>query len=113
MGFFDSLVDKVGNAIGMDLHAKLGEQLQTLLQPDTIQAIVSKADEAGLGDKVRSWVGKGENLPVTPDEIRNILGNSEVQQLVAKTGLPADTLLPALAHFLPAAIDKKTPEGEA
>lgn len=113
MGLFTDIVDRVGNAMGMDLHAKLNDQLQSLLQPATIQALVAKADDAGLGDKVRSWVGNGENLPITPDELRQVLGNSEVQALVAKTGLPADSLLPALAHFLPGAVDSKTPQGEA
>ncbi|MFT8897318.1 MAG: YidB family protein [Acetobacter sp.] len=113
MSVFDNLVDKVSSALGVDLHEKLSGQIQTLLQPEMIQNIVAKADEAGLGDKVRSWIGKGDNLPVTPDEIRQILGNSEVQALVSRTGLPAETLLPALSHFLPQAVDKKTPEGEA
>lgn len=113
MSIISSLVDKVGGAIGVDLHAKLNEQLQSALDAGAIQQLVDKADESGLGDKVRSWIGKGDNLPVSVDEIRNILGNTEVQNLVARTGLPADTLLPALAHFLPAAVDKKTPDGTA
>lgn len=111
MSFLDGLVDKVGNALGVDLHGKLHEQLQNLLDPAAIQGIVTKADEVGLGDKVRSWIGQGENLPVSTDELRQILGNTEVQALVARTGLPAETLLPALAHFLPQAVDSKTPTG--
>ncbi|GBR01418.1 YidB family protein [Acetobacter oeni] len=113
MSILGNMVDKIGNAIGIDLHSKLNEQVASLLDPARIQQIVSKADEAGLGDKVRSWIGKGDNLPVSPDEIKQILGNSEVQNLVSRTGLPAETLLPALAHFLPDAVDKKTPEGTA
>ncbi|NHO33226.1 YidB family protein [Acetobacter fallax] len=113
MSILGNLVDKIGSSLGIDLHAKMNEQLQSLLDPATIQQIVAKADDAGLGDKVRSWIGKGDNLPVSPDEIKQILGNSEVQNLVARTGLPADSLLPALAHFLPDAVDKKTPEGTA
>jgi uncharacterized protein YidB (DUF937 family) len=113
MGFLDTLVSKISSTIGIDLQGKLTEQLQSLLQPETIQALVTKADETGLGDKVRSWIGQGENLPVTPDELRQLLGNSEVENLVAKTGLPADALLTALTHFLPAAVDHKTPTGEA
>ncbi len=64
-----------------------------------------------LGDKVRSWVSQGGNVPATPDEIQTILGSDIVHNLIAKTGLPADTVLTALAHFLPAAVDKQTPQG--
>ncbi|MBO1360095.1 MULTISPECIES: YidB family protein [Acetobacter] len=110
-GFFGGLVDKLGGALGVDLHAKLNEELGSLLQPDTIRDLVAKADQAGLGDRVRSWIGSGDNLPISADEIRNVLGSSQVQDLVARTGLPADTLLPALAHFLPDAVDKNTPAG--
>ncbi|MDG6094481.1 YidB family protein [Acetobacter sp. AN02] len=111
-GFLNSLADKVGDTLGIDLHAALEQKLQSLLSPDTIQAIADRADSSGLGDHVRSWIGNGDNLPVSPEQIKDLLNNDEVQAMVAKTGLPADTLLPALARFLPDAIDKKTPAGE-
>lgn len=110
--FLSGLVEKVEGALGGSLSGALQQQLQNLLQPATLQTILSKADEAGLGDKVRSWIGHGDNLPATPDEIRDILGSSTVHDLVARTGLPADTVLTAVAHFLPTAVDKTTPAGE-
>ncbi|MFT9399178.1 YidB family protein [Acetobacter sp.] len=109
--FLSGLVGKVESALGTSLSGAVQQQLQSLLQPGTLENILSKADDAGLGDKVRSWIGHGENLPATPDEIREILGSSTVHDLVARTGLPADAVLTAVAHFLPAAVDKTTPDG--
>ncbi|CEF39714.1 hypothetical protein ASN_275 [Acetobacter senegalensis] len=110
--FLSNLVGKVESALGVDLQGALQQQLQKLLQPENLQAILAQADQAGLGDKVRSWVGHGENLPATTDEIREILGSSVVHDLVARTGLPADTVLTTLSHYLPEAVDKTTPAGE-
>ncbi|MFT8475377.1 MAG: YidB family protein [Acetobacter orientalis] len=109
--FLSGLVGKVESALGGSLSGVMQQQLQNLLQPETLQNILAKADQAGLGDKVRSWIGHGENLPATPDEIRDILGSSTVHDLVARTGLPADAVLTAVAHFLPTAVDKTTPQG--
>ncbi|MCG0994059.1 YidB family protein [Acetobacter indonesiensis] len=110
--FLSNLVGKVESALGVDLQGALQQQLQKLLQPENLQAILAQADQAGLGDKVRSWIGHGDNVPATTDEIRDILGSDIVHNLVARTGLPADTILSTLAHYLPEAVDKTTPAGE-
>ncbi|GBQ65485.1 hypothetical protein AA103196_1136 [Ameyamaea chiangmaiensis NBRC 103196] len=109
-GFLGNLVNRV---LGEDspLAGQINSHLATLLTPDNIQSLVTRAESSGLGDKVRSWIGTGENLPVSPDQIRSILGNQQVQQMVDRTGLPAETLLPALAQFLPQAVDHHTPDG--
>ncbi|WP_215753478.1 YidB family protein [Acetobacter sp. P5B1] len=109
--FIQNLVGKVEGALGVSLQGEMQQQLQKLLQPDTLQSILTQADQAGLGDKVRSWISQGSNVPATADEIRDILGSSTVHDLVQRTGLPADAVLTTLAHFLPQAVDKKTPEG--
>ncbi|ASC04614.1 hypothetical protein WSS15_02340 [Acetobacter pasteurianus] len=109
--FLQNILGKVESALGVDVQGALQQQLQSLLQPQNLEALLTRADQAGLGDKVRSWVSQGGNVPATPDEIRTILGSDMVHNLIEKTGLPADTVLTALAHFLPAAVDKQTPQG--
>ena len=109
--FFQNIVGKVGSALGVDVQTFVQQQVQSLLQPQSIQALVDRAEQAGLGDKVRSWVSQNSNLPVTPDEIRTILGSDVVHDMVQKTGPPADGVLTALAHCLPAAVAGKTPDG--
>ncbi|MBO1323853.1 YidB family protein [Acetobacter sp. TBRC 12305] len=109
--FFQNILGKVGSVLGVDAQNAIQQQVQTWLQPQNVQALLDKADQAGLGDKVRSWVSQSGNLPVTPDEIHDILGSGAVHDLVERTGLPADSVLSALAHFLPAAVNAKTPDG--
>ena len=93
-GVSDLIKDKLGGGLGEFLMSESG-----------IQMIVDQAKKAGLEDKVKSWIGSGENLPISTDEIRSLLSDEQVQGFVAKTGLPAATLLPALATLLPSAVN--------
>lgn len=52
--FFQNIVGKVGSALGVDVQTFVQQQVQSLLQPQSIQALVDRAEQAGLGDKVRS-----------------------------------------------------------
>ncbi|MFT8418248.1 MAG: YidB family protein [Acetobacter sp.] len=109
--FFQNIVGKVESVLGGDVQTIVKQQLQSLTQPQTLQSLLDRADQAGLGDKVRSWISQSGNVPATPDEIRSILGSSAVHDLVEKTGLPADAVVTALVHFLPDAVDQHTPNG--
>ena len=76
-----------------------------------IQGVVSQLQASGLGDQVKSWVGTGQNLPVSGTQIQQALGSNKVTELAAKFGLPADKISDCLAQHLPTAIDEATPGG--
>ena len=46
-------------------------------KPDSIQGAVAEFEKAGLGEKVKSWVSSGPNLPITAKEIQKALGSDE------------------------------------
>ncbi|MDP9601680.1 UNVERIFIED_ORG: uncharacterized protein YidB (DUF937 family) [Variovorax paradoxus] len=71
--------------------------------------LVSKFEQAGMGDVIGSWIGKGENQPVSGDQLQNALGSDTI---ASKLGINAQTLLPMLATMLPALIDQLTPHGK-
>jgi uncharacterized protein YidB (DUF937 family) len=75
--------------------------------------LVSKFEQAGMGDVIGSWIGKGENQPVTDGQLQDALGSDVVSGLAQKLGLNAATLLPMLATLLPMLIDRLTPRGQA
>ena len=77
-----------------------------------LNAIVAKLQQAGLGDQVKSWIGTGANLPITADQLRQVLGNDTVKQLAAKYGIPVDQLSEILAHQLPPTVDHASPDGK-
>jgi uncharacterized protein YidB (DUF937 family) len=76
-----------------------------------LNAIVAKLQQAGLGDQVRSWIGNGQNLPVTAEQLQQVLGSDTVKQLAARFNIPVDQLATVLAQQLPVAVDHASPNG--
>ncbi len=76
-----------------------------------VKGLVDKFEKQGLGTIVQSWVGKGENHPITAAQIQRALGFEALQQLGAKLGLSPGETAAKLAVLLPEAIDKQTAEG--
>lgn len=74
--------------------------------------LVSKFEQAGMGNVINSWIGKGDNQPVSGDQLQNALGGDTIAAIASKLGINAQTLLPMLATVLPALIDQLTPHGK-
>lgn len=77
-----------------------------------VVAIVAKFQEAGLAELVSSWIGTGENLPVSIEQLKNVFSPAEIEQLAAKFGIENSTLLSMMSQFLPQLIDSLTPKGK-
>src|SRR5271157_1941190 len=86
MGLFNKVVSGMvkGIAKTMDPGA-----IPTLVS----QYLAKSLRQGGLDREVDSWLGPGPNLPVSPEQLRNALGEGAVEQFVAVTGIPADKLL--------------------
>jgi uncharacterized protein YidB (DUF937 family) len=123
MGLLDELGSSLKGAMGQVLSQAVGDVeanalpvllSQVLSKTDlgSVSGLVAKLQAAGLGNQVSSWLGNGANLPVTSDQLRAALGDEQVKQIANAIGLPADKLLPVLLQYLPAAIDKMSPNGK-
>lgn len=77
-----------------------------------IGGVVAQFEASGLGQQAKSWVGTGENLPVSASQIQQALGSGKVAALASQFGLPADQISDFLAQHLPAAVDAATPSGQ-
>jgi len=77
-----------------------------------LSAIVAKLEQAGLGDQVKSWIGNGQNLPITAEQLQQVLGSDTVKALVARFNIPIDQLAQILAQQLPVAVDHASPNGK-
>lgn len=77
-----------------------------------IQGIIEKFQSSGLGDTVASWVGTGQNQPVTPDQISQALGQDNIQVVVKQANIPAEQSGSILSALLPVLIDQLTPNGQ-
>ena len=73
--------------------------------------ILSQFEQAGKGDAAKSWVSRGENIPVTPKDIESTFGSGIIDELASQFGLPRDELLKGLSEAMPEAVDALTPDG--
>jgi uncharacterized protein YidB (DUF937 family) len=74
--------------------------------------LVQAFQKNGLGDLVASWIGTGQNLPISPEQIGKVLGSQQLSQFASQAGVPAEAAGATLASMLPALIDKLTPDGQ-
>ena len=75
--------------------------------------IAQKFQQAGLGDKVQSWIGQGHNLPVSAEQISKVFPPEQLDAWAQQHGMPAGMASQVLAQFLPHAVDQTTPDGTA
>jgi uncharacterized protein YidB (DUF937 family) len=113
MGLLDSVAGAVlGKVLGGGQGGMAQIALDMFNQHGGIGGVLDKFKAGGLGDAAASWVGKGENLPVSADQISSVLGNGAIAEMAAKFGISPEVLSAQLAQHLPGVIDKATPNGE-
>ena len=74
--------------------------------------LVARFSEAGLAEQASSWVGTGQNLPVSAEQIGQVFGNSALGDMAAQLGMPSEQVAGHLANLLPQVIDGLTPGGQ-
>jgi uncharacterized protein YidB (DUF937 family) len=117
MGILDSLENSaalkgmLGQLEAAIVPVVLGEVLGNGGQGG-LSAIVAKLQQSGFGDQVKSWIGNGQNLPITAEQLQAVLGSDTVKQLAARFNIPVDQIGPVLAHLLPTAVDRASPAGK-
>jgi uncharacterized protein YidB (DUF937 family) len=74
--------------------------------------IISQFTSKGLGDVIGSWVSTGKNLPITPEQLKGVLGDDTVKNIASKLGIDSNALTSQLSNLLPNVVDKLTPDGK-
>jgi uncharacterized protein YidB (DUF937 family) len=66
----------------------------------------------GLGGVISSWIGTGQNLPISQDQLQSVLHSEALQNVAAKAGLDPSQLTGMMSQLLPHIVDKLTPNGQ-
>src|SRR6267154_4294467 len=103
MGLLDSILGAVsGKTDSSGGAAQLIGVLGGLLaQSGGLQGLASKFAQNGQGNAFQSWVGMGENQPVSSNQIQNALGSEQVSALAARMGVDPALVSSFLAEYLP------------
>jgi uncharacterized protein YidB (DUF937 family) len=81
-------------------------------QPGGLPGLLQSFQQGGLGHLVQSWVGSGQNLPVSPEQLHNTVGSDWISRITQATGLPQGQVEQHLSTLLPQIIDHLTPHGQ-
>ena len=122
MGLLDQIAGQVAGALGgnatnalPNAHPGLFDVVQTLLSGTGsgggLPGLVSAFEQQGLGHVVQSWIGTGDNLAITPDQVQSVLGEPHIQQVAQSLGLSTTDVTNQLAGLLPHAVNMVTPDG--
>jgi uncharacterized protein YidB (DUF937 family) len=85
--------------------------LQILQQSGGLDGLVRSLAGQGLGKEADSWVGTGQNMPVSADRLEQALGGDTLAQLASRFGMQRQDLSGGLASVLPDLVNQLTPKG--
>jgi uncharacterized protein YidB (DUF937 family) len=118
MGILDELKQKIASGLGLPTGA--GEEAESpafmagvieMLEKKGVASLIEEFKKKGLGEVVASWVGHGENLPISADTLRSVISPEAIEALAQKVGMPPGEATALLAKVLPGIVDKLTPGG--
>ena len=113
MGLLDGLLGNVLGAGGTQGQSPLVQvALQLIQQNGGVPGMISKFEHGGMADHIGSWVGTGENIPITGNQLQEILGTGTIGQIAQQLGLSHGDASSGLAQVLPQIIDHLTPTGQ-
>lgn len=120
MGLLDSAMGALGGALGgaggggsgnpmLDAAMQL---LSNTGQNGGLAGLVQSFQDKGLGELIASWIGTGQNLPVSSEQIKAVLGGDQLGQIAGQLGMNESQAAGGLADLLPQVIDTLTPNGQ-
>lgn len=77
-----------------------------------LAGLLQQFQQAGLGEQASSWVGRGQNMPISAEQLMQVFGAGNLRQMAASAGLDEQRFGGRLAELLPQAVDQLTPDGE-
>ena len=114
MGLFDSLVGSVLNNLGNQTDNPMLRSVATMLanHEGGIDGLFQQFKDKGMGDVIGSWVGTGQNAPISADQLKDVLGEGKIAEIANSLGISHGEAASQLSAALPQLIDKLTPNGQ-
>jgi uncharacterized protein YidB (DUF937 family) len=81
-------------------------------RPGGLAGMLQSFQQGGLGHIFQSWIGSGQNLPLSPDQLHSTVGSEWISKIVQATGLPQAQVEQHLSTLLPQIVDHLSPNGQ-
>lgn len=86
--------------------------LSMLQQQGGLGGVLGKFREAGMGAQADSWVGTGQNMNISPDQLQQVFGSGALGDIAAKLGMSQEQAGSAMSQVLPELVNQLTPQGQ-
>ncbi len=110
MGLLDGLLGAAGGGAGNEAIGAIGGLLQN--HEGGLGGLLGQLEQSGLGNIASSWVGTGENLPISADQIQTALSSPMIAQFAEKLGVDPQQAAGQIAELLPQVVNHLTPNGQ-
>ena len=101
-----------GGSQGQGGNLLLQVVLSLLQQNGGLEGVLGRFRQSGLGQQADSWVGTGQNMNISPDQLQQIFGSSTISDLASQLGMPEAEASSTIAQLLPEVINQLTPQGQ-
>jgi uncharacterized protein YidB (DUF937 family) len=110
MGFMNDLTARLGGVQGSDGGVAVLHKM--VRSSGGLQGLIWKLSRSGLGQQAQSWVGTGENQPVTGSQVREAIDARQLNSIADQAGLTPEETSDQLAKVLPVVVNQATPQGQ-
>jgi len=77
-----------------------------------LDSIISKIQDTNFGEIISSWIGDGENKPISADAISDLFSTEKISEFASSLGISEESAKKALSEVIPNIVDKITSGGE-
>jgi uncharacterized protein YidB (DUF937 family) len=118
MGLLDDVLGMAGMGGGAGQNSQHASALGAIMdyinspQVGGISGLQQMFQNQGLGGLISSWIGTGQNLPISQNQLQGVLHNDTLQNVATKAGIDPSQLTGMMSQLLPHMVDKLTPNGQ-
>jgi uncharacterized protein YidB (DUF937 family) len=116
MGLLDEVLAMAGiSGAQQSQHASALSAILSLInspQVGGLAGLQSMFQQGGLGHIMSSWIGNGPNLPVSANQLQNVLHGGALQQAAQQAGMDSSQFTSTMSTLLPHLVDKVSPNGQ-
>ena len=116
MGLLEEVLAMAGSTgAQQSQHASALSAILSLInspQVGGLAGLQSMFQLGGLGHIMSSWIGNGPNLPVSANQLQNVLHGGSLQQAAQQAGMDSSQFTNTMSTLLPHLVDKVSPNGQ-
>lgn len=112
MGLLDQLTGALAGSDKGNGSVNYVALIKWIEQSGGISGLLDKFRQGGLGDIVQSWMGSGNSLPISADQVQKVLSNDMLKDLSSKLGMDSAATSGIIAQYLPQIVSKLAVDGK-